>query len=70
MIARIRWFLYGVAFSVLAMVLVIRRMRQLRVRLDAEGLRSIAGSYAADAVELAGRSLQRSVPPPTETPNG
>lgn len=59
MFTRLRWFLYGVIVAVAAGVFVVRRARNLKVRLDAEGIGRIAASYAADIVEASGRYLQQ-----------
>jgi len=60
MFTRARWFAYGTAATLGATVLVVTRARSMRERLDAEGVARVAASFAADAVEYAGRKLQRS----------
>ncbi len=60
MLTRARWFVYGSAATVGATVLIVARARAMRERLDAEGIARVGASYAADAVERIGRSLQRS----------
>ncbi len=58
MFVRLRWFILGALAMLLLVASAIRRARDLRVRLDAEGVRSIAVSYGADMTERAGRWLQ------------
>ena len=60
MFTRIRWFIYGAATTLGATVLVVRRARSMRDRLDAEGVTRISASIAADGIEMVGRRLQRS----------
>ena len=60
MLTRIRWFIYGVAASLGATILVVSRARAVRERLDAEGVARISAGIAADGIEAVGRRLQRS----------
>ncbi|MCZ7533228.1 MAG: hypothetical protein M5U23_07460 [Acidimicrobiia bacterium] len=60
MFIRLRWFLYGVVISAVVAVMVIKRARALKERLDTEGVTRVVASYGADVVEAAGRALQRS----------
>jgi hypothetical protein len=60
MLTRLRWFIYGVAVTLSITVVVIRRARSLRERLDAEGVARISAGIAADGIEAVGRRLQRS----------
>ncbi|KAA3636820.1 MAG: hypothetical protein DWP92_08980 [Armatimonadetes bacterium] len=60
MFTRLRWFLYGVVVSAVVAVMVVKRARAMKERLDAEGVGRVVASYAADIVEAFGRSLQRS----------
>lgn len=67
MFMRLRWFLLGVIGSVTAGVMVVRRARTIKHRLDAEGIARIMVSYGADLVQAVGRGLQRSVGGDTTT---
>lgn len=67
MFTRLRWFLYGMVVSVVVTVMVIKRARAMKERLDTEGVARVVASYGADVIEAAGRALQRSAMPP-ETP--
>lgn len=60
MLTRMRWFIYGVAVALSIAVVVIRRARSMRERLDAEGVARISAGIAADGIEAVGRRLQRS----------
>ena len=60
MFVRIRWFLYGIATVVLAGFFVVRKARQMKARLDADGVARASASVAADGIERIGRRLQRS----------
>jgi hypothetical protein len=60
MFIRVRWFLFGVIVSVVAGMMVIKRARAMKQRLDAEGVVRIIASYGADVVETLGTALQRS----------
>ncbi len=60
MFTRARWFVYGTAVTLAATVVVVTRARSMRERLDTEGVARVGASFAADAVEYAGRKLQRS----------
>ena len=60
MFTRARWFAYGTVATLGATVLVVTRARAMRERLDAEGVARVGASFAADAVEFAGKKLQRS----------
>jgi hypothetical protein len=68
MFTRARWFIYGSAATLGATVVVVTRARSMRERLDAEGVGRVGATLAADAIEFAGRRLQRSAikatPPP------
>ncbi|MCL1595064.1 MAG: hypothetical protein M3132_12000 [Actinomycetia bacterium] len=68
MFTRLRWFAYGTAVTLGATVLVVTRARSMRERLDAEGVTRVGASFAADAVEYAGRKLQRSAIKATPEP--
>ncbi len=60
MFTRLRWFLYGVVVSAVVAVMIVKRARSMKERLDADGVARIVASYGADIVEAAGRALQRS----------
>ncbi len=68
MLTRIRWFIYGTAVTLGLTVIVVRRARALRERLDAEGVARISAGIAADGIEAAGRRLQRSSLRPVDDP--
>jgi hypothetical protein len=52
--------MYGAAAAFGVMALVITRVRSMRERLDAQGLRRASTDLAADGIEIVGRRLQRS----------
>jgi len=60
MFTRLKWFLYGVVVSAVVAVMVIKRARAMKERLDAEGITRVVASYGASVIEAAGRALQRS----------
>ena len=60
MFTRARWFIYGSAATLGATVVVVTRARSMRERLDTEGVGRVGAALAADAIEFAGRRLQRS----------
>jgi len=59
MLTRMRWFVYGVAATLLGAAVVIGKARTMRERLDAHGVAVVSGSLAADTLEKIGRRLQR-----------
>ena len=69
MLTRIRWFLYGFAAASAIGVVVVKRARAMKERLDAQGVARVGVSIGADVVEAAGRLLQRSAEPPAVDPN-
>ena len=60
MFVRFRWFVLGFVTAAVAGLVVVRRARAMKERLDAEGLARVAASFVADVVEAAGLALQRS----------
>jgi hypothetical protein len=60
MLTRLRWFLYGVAASAGATVLIVSKARAMRERLDAQGVARASALVTADGIEAVGRRLQRS----------
>ncbi len=70
MFTRIRWFIYGSLATAALALMVVRRARLMRERLDAQGVGRVAASYGADAIEFAGRYLQRAVPQDTAEADG
>lgn len=68
MLTRIRWFIYGAIATALLVGMIIKRARLMRERLDAQGIANVVASYGADAIEYAGRYLQKSVPPDAPPP--
>ena len=69
MLTRIRWFIYGVVATAFLTGMIIKRARLMRERLDAQGVANVAASYGADAIEFAGRYLQKSVPDEAQPPS-
>ncbi len=67
MFTRARWFIYGSAATLGATAVVVTRARAMRERLDAEGVGRVGATLAADAIEYAGRRLQRSAIKATPT---
>lgn len=70
MLTRIRWFIYGAVCTIALTLMVVKRARAMRERLDAQGVARVAASYGADVIEATGRILKDSVPQPGDGPNG
>ena len=70
MLTRLRWFLYGFLAVCAIGVMVVKRARAMKERLDAQGVARVGVSMGADVVEAAGRVLQRSAAAPEVESNG
>lgn len=70
MLTRLRWFLYGFLAACAIGVMVVKRARAMKERLDAQGVARVGVSMGADVVEAAGRVLQRSAAAPEVESNG
>ncbi len=70
MLTRLRWFLYGFLVACAIGVVIVKRARAMKERLDAQGVARVGVSMGADVVEAAGRVLQRSAVPPVRDPSG
>jgi hypothetical protein len=70
MLTRLRWFTYGVLVALAVGVVVVKRARAMKERLDAQGVARVGVSIGADVVEAAGRVLQRSAADAQDDANG
>ena len=70
MLTRLRWFMYGFFVALFMGVIVVKRARAMKEKLDAQGVVRVGASIGADMVEATGRILQRSAAPPEDVPNG
>jgi hypothetical protein len=70
MLTRLRWFTYGVLVALAVGVVVVKRARAMKERLDAQGVARVGVSIGADVVEAAGRVLQRSAVDAQSDANG
>lgn len=60
MFVRLRWFVYGSVATLVVAGVIVRRVRAIRDRIDADGVVRVAVAMTADGVEAIGRRLQRS----------
>ena len=70
MLTRLRWFIYGFVSACAIGVMIVKRARAMKERLDAQGVVRVGVSIGADVVEAAGRVLQRSAATPEGEANG
>ena len=51
MFTRLRWFTYGAAVTLGLTAVVVRKARDMRERLDAQGVARVSVNVAADGIE-------------------